>query len=306
MSSRMRREYPLETDKVDTYKSRPRSKGTQESVTGSTLPEVSIPRQVGNLAMQHANEESFLKSRSQDNEDMAETLGHGGGQSPGKAPPAEPQKGGSRTRSTNLGGRGPGRMRNAGETTYDVNGSTLASITGQLHQAGGYASETNTPIGLAGRVSPQRKTDGTYQVEVQWQINRATTLLPRWADYDNACVAAQTEWDRFMQQIRRHEQTAHVDAALNFVRNLGPEDTVITGASVDDVKRNLEAKQQELADRLQAIHDACTHGYDIDAILHPDNGGSGIDRANHLPKNHRQAGRFLKNKVGLKIFKTLR
>ena len=271
----MRHEYPLEKDKVDAHKSRPRSKDNEEAVTDSISPEVSIPRQVGNLAIQRAHEEAILKNQSQRREELAETLGHGGGQLPEKALPAEPQKGGRRKRSANPGGRGPGRMQNAGEITYDVSGSSLASISGQLHRAGGYASETNAPIGLAGRLSPQRQADGTYRVQVQWRINGATTLLPRWVDYDNACVAAQTEWDRFMGQTRAHEQAAHVDAALDFVRKLGPDDTVITGASVDDVRRNLEAKQRDLADRLQAIHDACTHGYDIDAILHPDQGSCG-------------------------------
>ena len=268
----MQYEYPLDKDNVDTHKSRSRSKDTQKSDAGSTLPEVSIPGQVGNLAIQHAREDSIAKGRSHSEEDMAETLGHGGGQPAGKALPAEPQKADSRKRSAHPGGRGPGRMRNAGETFYEASGSTLASITGQLHQAGGYAAETNAPIGLAGRVSPQQQADGTYRVEVRWRINGATTLLPRWVDYDHACVAAQTEWDRFMQQTRTHEQAAHVDAALDLVRNLGPEDTIITGASIADIQSNLEAKQQELAGRLQAIHDACTHGYDIDAILHPDQG----------------------------------
>jgi predicted secreted Zn-dependent protease len=101
----------------------------------------------------------------------------------------------------------------------------------------------------------------------------ASTRLPRWVGYDRACSSAQTEWDRFLAQVRTHEQAAHIDAARAFVDKLGTEETVITDATVDEVRDNLTAKQADLADRLQAIHDACTHGYDIDAILHPDNGG---------------------------------
>lgn len=267
----MRNEYLLDKDNLDTHKLRSRSRDNEGAVTDSKSLDVSIAGHVGNMAIQHAREGSIGRNRSHSEEDMAETLGRGGGKVPAKAP-GEPQKEGSRKRSANPGGRGPGRMRNASEAFYEVSGSTLASITGQLHRAGGYASETNVPIGLAGRVSPQQQADGTYGVEVQWRINGATTLLPRWMDYEHACFAAQSEWDRFLQQTRTHEQIAHLDAALDFVGNLGPEDTVITGASVADVQSNLEAKQQELAGRLQSIHDACTHGYDIDAVLHPDQG----------------------------------
>jgi len=137
---------------------------------------------------------------------------------------------------------------------------------------GGFAAETSTPLGLRGTVTPQRQPDGTYQVRVQWVINGATTRLPRWTDYGAACSAAKQEWDRFMTQVRAHEQQAHVNAARDFVTNLGEEDTLITGASVDEVRSNLQAKQQDLATRLQTIHDGCGHGADMDAILHPDNG----------------------------------
>jgi predicted secreted Zn-dependent protease len=96
--------------------------------------------------------------------------------------------------------------------------------------------------------------------------------LPRWTGYDAACPSAQQEWDRFMTQTRAHEQQEHVNMARNFVDNLGEDDTVITGSSVADLQNTLQAKHQELADRLQALHDACDHGAAIDALLHPENG----------------------------------
>ena len=111
-----------------------------------------------------------------------------------------------------------------------------------------------------------------FRSEVTWVINGATVRLPRWADYDEACPAAQAEWDRFLRQTRIHEQEAHVDEARTFVDELGEEDTVITGETRAALRRNLMAKHRDLADRLQDIHDGCDHGVSIDAILHPDNG----------------------------------
>jgi predicted secreted Zn-dependent protease len=179
---------------------------------------------------------------------------------------------GRRQRAANPGGRGPGRIQNASESTYDVSGATLDDITGQLHGLDGFASDTSTPLGLSGQVRPERQEDDTYQVTVRWRINDAVVRLPRWTDYDAACPAAQQEWDRFLRQTRQHEQEAHVTAAREFVDQLGESDTVISGATVEDLRANLEAKQQELGQRLQAIHDACDHGVGLDAILHPDNG----------------------------------
>ena len=172
----------------------------------------------------------------------------------------------------NPGGRGPGRMQHAGEDPYVVTGATLDAITGQLHQIDGFGAGTTAPIGLSGRLQPERQEDDTYRVEVTWVINGAMVQLPQWADYDEACPAAQAEWDRFMRQTRRHEQEEHVDEARDFAAELGEEDTVITGETVAVLQRNLAAKQRELAGRLQDIHDGCDHGVLIDAILHPDNG----------------------------------
>jgi predicted secreted Zn-dependent protease len=197
----------------------------------------------------------------------------------GKFPPQESplagivqRRGGRRGRGVNPGGRGPGSIQHAAETTYDVSGATLDDITGQLNGLDGFASQTNAPLGLSGRVTPQRQPDDSYQVTVRWRINDATVQLPRWTDYDAACPAAQQEWDRFLGQTRQHEQEAHVNAAREFVDQLGEEDTVISGATVEELQANLQAKQQELAGRLQAIHDACDHGVGLDAVLHPDNG----------------------------------
>ena len=170
------------------------------------------------------------------------------------------------------GGSGPGRIQNASERYYDVDGSTLDEVGPQLQRFDGFAAETNAPITIRNRVRPQRQEDGTYQIRVEWVIRGAFTRLPRWTNYGNTCPAAKQEWDRYMTQTRAHEQQAHVDAALAFVSSLGEEDVLVTGASVAEVSSNLQAKHQELAARLQAIHDSCTHGADIDAILHLENG----------------------------------
>jgi hypothetical protein len=182
------------------------------------------------------------------------------------------REGKTKLKPANPGGRGPGRIKNASELPYDVSGATLADAATQLTQLGGFAAETSTPLGIQGRVAPQRLQDGTFQARVQWTINGTTVKLPRWSGYDHACPAAQQEWDRFMGKSRQHEQEAHVDAARSFVAGLDESDSVITGASVADLQANLTAKQQELGARLQAIHDACDHGAAIDAILHPDQG----------------------------------
>ncbi|MFO7540964.1 MAG: DUF922 domain-containing protein [Chloroflexota bacterium] len=179
---------------------------------------------------------------------------------------------GHRRQGANPGGRGPGRIQHAREVVYEVSGAALADITDQLNRFDGFASQTEAPLGLAGRVRPQRQPDDSFQVTVRWQINGAAVHLPRWTDYNTACPAAQQEWDRFLRQTRLHEQEAHVNAGREFVNQLGEEDTVINGATIEELQANLETKQQELGERLQAIHDACDHGVGLDAILHPDNG----------------------------------
>lgn len=179
---------------------------------------------------------------------------------------------GQRRRGANPGGRGPGGIQHASEVYYNVTGSTLDQVSNQLDHFDGFAAQTSAPLGIRGRVRPERQEDGSYRAQVQWVINGAQVHLPRWTGYDHACQAAQSEWDRFMTQARLHEQEAHVDAARDFVSNLGEEDTVITGTTLAELQTNLQAKQIELAERLQAIHDACDHGASIDAYLHPENG----------------------------------
>ena len=169
---------------------------------------------------------------------------------------------------------GGGGIQHATEQPYDVTGSTLDDVSPQLHHFDGqFAALSNTPLGLStSQVTPQQQPDGSYRVTVTWAINGATVGLPHWQDYGQACQAAKTEWDRFMNKARQHEQTAHINAARNFVTGLQAADKVISGATVQELQQNLQAKQQDLAQRLQTIHDGCDHGASIDAILHPDNG----------------------------------
>jgi predicted secreted Zn-dependent protease len=170
------------------------------------------------------------------------------------------------------GGGGLGAITNATVSTYDVSGATLDDITGQLNQLEGHAAMTNSPLGMSGQVTPERQEDGSLRVEVPWAINDAVVTLPNWTDYGAACEAAQQEWDRFMGRARQHEQQAHVDAALAMVAALPEEDRIVTGADRDELVQNMQAKQEEIAGRIQAMHDGCDHGASIDAILHPDDG----------------------------------
>jgi predicted secreted Zn-dependent protease len=193
----------------------------------------------------------------------------------GGAEGAEPMGGKGKKKAANPGGKGPGKVKGAKESFYQVNGATLDDISPLLHHFDEEAAQTHTPLGLSGKFQTQKQEDGSYRAEVKWAINDALTELPQWKDYDAACEAAQTEWDRFMGQTRQHEQEAHIDAAQTFIKGLTEADTVITGESTADIQSKLEAKQQELKGRLQAIHDACDHGAAIDAILHPDKGHCG-------------------------------
>lgn len=194
----------------------------------------------------------------------------------GGAEGAEPMDGGKgKKKSANPGGKGPGKVSGAKESFYEVSGATLNDISPLLHHFGEEAAQTNTPLGLSGNVQTQKQEDGSFRAQVKWAINDPLTQLPQWKDYDAACPAAQAEWDRFMGQTRKHEQEAHIDAAQTFVKGLTEADTVFTGASTEEIQTKLEAKQKELAKKLQDIHDACDHGVGIDAILHPDKGRCG-------------------------------
>jgi predicted secreted Zn-dependent protease len=168
---------------------------------------------------------------------------------------------------------GGAAARPSTEQYYTVSGTTLDAVSPQLnHFDGQYAALTQTDLGITGQIAPEELEDGSYRATVPWSINGAVVTLPQWSDRGSACAAAQGEWDRFMTQTRVHEQTAHVTAAYDFADNLPESDRVITGSTRDELVQNIQAKQQELAGRLQAIHDGCDHGASIDAILHPDNG----------------------------------
>lgn len=165
-----------------------------------------------------------------------------------------------------------GMVRNAVEVFYVVRGDTLHALVPQLARFDGFAAETTMDLTISERVRPQRGPDDQFTATVRWTVRNTVVNLPRWADYGGACPAARAEWDRFLAKTREHEQRAHVDMALQFVRRLGPDDAQITGVSVADVQSNLEAKQTDLNDRLQALHDACDHGVASDAVLYPNRG----------------------------------
>jgi hypothetical protein len=171
-------------------------------------------------------------------------------------------------------GEGPGTVDGAAEDFYDVSGKELSDLTDQLKKFDGYGSETYVALTIDGEVVPEEK-GGKLQIKVKWIAVDHETRLPRWTDYKDACSAAQTEWNRFMKQTRKHEEEKHVKMANDWVKNLGEEDTVITGDTVDELKEKLAEKQEELGNKLQAKHDECGHGVEIDAILHPDKGVCG-------------------------------
>ncbi|UCG24527.1 MAG: DUF922 domain-containing protein, partial [Chloroflexota bacterium] len=169
-------------------------------------------------------------------------------------------------------GAGYGAIKDAKEVPYDVSGKTLEDLRQPLKHFGDHAAETRAPITIDGKVVPQKREDGTMFIKVKWITVDVEVHLPRWTDYNEACPAAQKEWDRFMGQTRVHEQEAHVDKANKFIENLGEEDTVIEGNNPEELKAKLEAKAKELQKRLQKIHDGCDHGASVDALLHPEKG----------------------------------
>ncbi len=178
----------------------------------------------------------------------------------------EEEKGGGKSN-----GEGPGKVQGATEAFYDVSGEKLSDLTEQLKKYAGYASETYVALTIEGEVFPEKK-GGKLQIKVEWKTVDHESRLPRWTGYKDACKAAQDEWDRFMTQTRKHEQTAHVEMADKWVKELGKKDTVITGKDAEELQRKLGEKQVELGEKLQKKHDACGHGVDIDAILHTEKG----------------------------------
>jgi len=179
------------------------------------------------------------------------------------------RKEGQKKKDLHKGGRGPGKVSRGRERFYDVSGSTLEEVSAQLNRFDGFAAQTNSPITIQGQVLPKKGADGQLSVKVKWVIEGTVVHLPRWTGYDSASAAAQHEWDRFMKMTRQHEQQAHIDKAHKMVNELTDADSVIRGQDRAELKQNLEAKQSELRDKLQAIHDECDNGEKIDAILHP-------------------------------------
>jgi hypothetical protein len=177
----------------------------------------------------------------------------------------------SKAKGGGTGGRGPGAIRHAKEAPYEVSGATLNDLTGQLKQFGGFGAEYTADLTIKGQAKISKTKDGRKKITVKWQLVDAEVKLPKWADYDQACPAAQAEWDRFMGALRAHEQTKHVDMAEDFVKNLSGDDVTIVADTPDELQTKLEAKQIELGGKLQGKHDACGHGTGSagDAVLNP-------------------------------------
>jgi predicted secreted Zn-dependent protease len=172
------------------------------------------------------------------------------------------------------GGRGPGALKKAKEVPYEVSGATLNDLTGQLKKFGGFGAEYTADLTIKGEAQVSKTKDGRKKIKVKWQLVDAQVQLPKWADYDQACPAAQAEWDRFMGAVRAHEQANHVDMAEEYVKNLSGDDVEIVADTTDELKTKLDAKQVELGSKLQGKHDACGHGTGSagDAVLQPDAG----------------------------------
>jgi predicted secreted Zn-dependent protease len=184
------------------------------------------------------------------------------------------EKAKSKAKGGGTHGRGFGALKNAKEIPYDVSGASLNDLTGQLKNFGGFAAEYTADLTIKGKAQVTKTKDGRKKITVKWQLINAQVQLPRWADYDQACPAAQAEWDRFMGALRTHEQAKHIDMAEDFVKNLSGEDVEIVADTSDELKSKLEAKQIELGGMLQAAHDACGHGTGAagDAVLQPSAG----------------------------------
>ncbi len=180
----------------------------------------------------------------------------------------------AKTKGGGTGGKGPGAIKHAKEIPYEVSGATLNDLTSQLKQFGGFGAEYTADLTIKGRAQITKTKDGRKKITVQWQLVDAQVKLPKWADYDQACPAAQAEWDRFMGALRAHEQTKHVDMAEEFLKNLSADDVTIVADSTDELQSKLQAKQAELRGDLQDKHDACGHGTGSagEAVLNPDAG----------------------------------
>jgi hypothetical protein len=164
----------------------------------------------------------------------------------------------------NPGGRGPGKMQGAKEGFYEVKGKQLVDLLPQLKKFDGFAAETCTPVRF--KYAAPTREKGKWTTTVGWIVDEATTKLPRWMDYDTASTAAQTEWDRYLQQTRQHEEERHIQAVKEYVQTRPTSFTAKSAAKLVKVvnqegKCTLQYIQTE-------IHDQCGHGVEIDAILH--------------------------------------
>ena len=190
------------------------------------------------------------------------------------------------------GGKGPGAIKNAKEAPYEVSGASLNDLTGQLNRFDGFGAEYTADLTIKGEAKISKTKDGRKKITVKWQLVDAQVKLPKWTDYDQACPAAQAEWDRFMGALRAHEQAKHVDMAEDFVKNLSGDDVTIVADTTDELQSKLEAKQIELGGKLQDKHDACGHGTGSagDAVLNPDAGTCEEDKEEQAEESGSSSG----------------
>lgn len=167
------------------------------------------------------------------------------------------------------GGSGPGRIAGAEEQPYDVTGKHLPDLLAQLERLDGFAAKTDTKFSHTYQMRQLR--NGSWRANVQWSVSGATAQLPRWVDYDQACPAAQREWDRYMRRLRQHEQAKHIETVRTYLTKVKREYKVITAPTEAEVEQMIAEKNRELEALIQTeVHDTCGHGAEIDAILHAD------------------------------------
>lgn len=175
-------------------------------------------------------------------------------------------KKGEKKSATNPGGRGPGAMQGAKEQFYEVKGKHLADLLPQLEKLDGFAAKTRTPVSFS--YAAPKQTKDKWTTTITWKVDESTAQLPRWVDYDAACPTAQQEWDRYMQQTRRHEEAKHITAVKDYLKT---RPKVFSAATADELVQTVESEGKDVLEHLQSeIHDKCGHGAEIDAILHAD------------------------------------
>ena len=169
----------------------------------------------------------------------------------------------------NPGGRGPGKVEGAKEEFYKVRGAKLNDLLPQLNRLDEFAAETETEIGC--EPQERRLPNGQWQAVLKWRVTKATTTLPEWVNYNTASAAAQKEWDRYLGQVRKHEQAKHIEAVRDFLTKLGANYLTVTEAKKGALHTKVRALFAEVNGQIQTeIHDGCGNGVEIDAILHAD------------------------------------